>query len=82
MQLVVDGITYSYSVVGGNLQLTNNYGTDILNGYNTTVPSILFKRYGNANGKPTVQTNVTIMGKVQRDSGQETKDFQITGSLR
>lgn len=82
LQLVVDGVPYSYSAVGGNLQLTTNNGTDFLNGYNTTVSNIVFKRYGNINGKPTVQINFTLTGKVQRNSGQEKKDFQITGSLR
>ena len=82
MQMVIGGITYSYAVTNGNLVLTNNFGTDVLNGYNTTVSNLLFKRYGNTNGKPTVQITFTLTGNTLQHKGVEKQDFQITGSTR
>lgn len=82
LQLVIDGTNYIYTVANGNLQLTTNNGTDVLNGYDTTVSNLLFKRYGNTAGKPTVQVSFTLTGKVQSKSGQKIKQIQTTGSLR
>lgn len=82
LQLVINGTNYTYAVVNGNLQLTTNNGTDVLNGYDTTVSNLLFKRYGNTGGKPTVQVTFTLTGKVQSKSGQQTRNFQTTGGIR
>lgn len=82
LQLVIGGITYAYAVTNGDLSLTNNFGTDVLNGYNTTVSNPLFKRYGNTNGKPTVQISFTLTGKAVQHKGVEKLDYQITGGTR
>lgn len=82
LQLIIGGVTYSYAVTNGNLTLTNNFGTDVLNGYNTTVSNQLFRRYGNTNGKPTVQISFTLTGKTLQHKGVEKKDYQTTGSTR
>ena len=55
MQLVHNGITYTYTLTGNNLTLADNVGTDVLNSPQTTISNLSFKRIGYAGEIPTVQ---------------------------
>ena len=78
LRLIVNGENFDYKVISGSLQLTNNSGTDNLNGNQTKMDSISFTKLGNSGGKETVQIQMTISSITQRASGSETRAYQTT----
>ena len=82
LRMDIGGETYEYSESAGSLQLRNNFGTDIINGSDTTVSNISFQKIGNAGGKETIKIQFTITSTTQRPSGPETKTFTTTIGLR
>ncbi len=76
--LVINGTTYTYSVTGGNL-LVNSVR---MNGYNTSVSNLTFRRYGNVGGKPTINMGFTLTSLVSRNGTNNTNSYQTTVSLR
>ncbi len=82
LQLSINSVNYTYALNNGNIQLTNNNGTDNLNSFDTTVSNLTFKKLGNGSGKDTVQIVFTLTSKVVRNTGAETKNFQTTVGLR
>lgn len=77
-----NSISYNYSLVNGNLILTDPSGTSQLNGINTEVSNLQFKRIGNINGKHTFQILFTISSKGGVRGNKEIKIFQTTAGLR
>lgn len=82
LQIIVEGINYTYSLSDNNLQLSNNNGTDKLNSFDTTISNFKVKRLGNLNGKNNIQVNFTVTSKQMRPKGPEVKNFQTTIGLR
>lgn len=83
LQITVNGINYSYGVNGnGDIQLTNNLGTDNLNSYDSKVTSIAFRRLGKINGKNAITINLTLTSRTTRIKGPETRNFQTTIDVR
>lgn len=82
LQITLNGINYSYALSGGNLTLTNNTGTNVLNGTDTTVSSLSFTRLGNGVAKDSVRFSYTVTSKASRSSGQESRTIQTTVGLR
>ncbi len=82
MQFVTSGITYTYSLVSGNLQVSDGTNTNILNSYDTSVSNVSFQRLGNTNGKNTVTISFTLTSATKRVKGFEVKTFQETAGLR
>ncbi len=82
MQLVRNGITYTYAQTGNYLTITDNVGTDVLNSSNATISALTFKRIGYATEKPTVQMKFTITNVATTKSGNDSQSFQTTVSLR
>jgi Tfp pilus assembly protein PilV len=79
LQMVVNNITYTYSLDGsGNLQLSNNYGTNALNGYDTQVSNISFQRLGAGDSNDTVRMTFTISSRTSAHGQAETKTLQTT----
>lgn len=82
LQLTINGTTYSYALSNGNLQLTNNFGTDVLNSSSTSVSNLTLLRVGNPGGKNTVQVSFTLTSIINPRSGPETRSFQTTLGTR
>ena len=82
MQLVRNGITYTYTQTGNNLTITDNVGTDVLNSPQATISGLLFKRIGYTNERPTVQIKFTIISVTTAKTGKDSQSFQTTVSLR
>lgn len=82
LQIVISGIIYSYALSGGNLQITNNFGTDNLNSTESTVSNLSFLRLGNVNGKNSIQLGFTVTSKTLKTSGTESKNFTTTVGIR
>ncbi len=82
LQIQIDSVNYTYSIAGSNLALTNNLGTDNLNGYETTVSGLTFQRLGNSGGKNSIQVSFTLTSNTIRNSGTEVRNFQTTIATR
>jgi len=61
LQLVKEGVTYTYSLDGdNNLILTAGASSDKLNGLDTKISSLNFRRLGFIGGTPAVQVIFTV----------------------
>jgi len=78
-----DGLTHLYSLDGnGNLVQTVSGVAANLNGLDTKIGSITFKRVGTLGEAPTIQVNFTIESTVTEVTGVRTQTIQTTYGLR
>lgn len=83
IQLSIGGLTNTYSVSDGNLQVTASGITNNLNGYDITVSDFSVTRIGNTGGvEDTLTVSFTLTSKTKKDSGYESEDVQTTFALR
>ncbi|OGH10291.1 MAG: hypothetical protein A2857_02495 [Candidatus Levybacteria bacterium RIFCSPHIGHO2_01_FULL_36_15] len=83
LNIIIDGVNNIYNNLNnGNLQITNNNGTDNLNSLYTIVSDLQFQKIGNAGGDDTVKINFTLTSKTIRKSGPEVRNYQTTAGLR
>jgi hypothetical protein len=83
LQIKVNSIDYIYSVSNsGNLVLTNNNGTDVLNSESSSISGMTFKRIGTGTNSDTIQVGYTVTTRVNRVQGLEQKTFQTTLGLQ
>jgi hypothetical protein len=79
LQMQVNNITYTYSLDGsGNLQLSNNYGTNVLNGYDTQITGLSFQRLGAGDSNDTVRMTYTLSSRTSPHGHAASKSFQTT----
>jgi type II secretory pathway component PulJ len=76
--MVISGVTYTYSVVNGNLEITNNLGTNNLNSSESIISNVSFRKIGNAGGKETIKLNFDITSATVRNAGPEVRTFSTT----
>jgi prepilin-type N-terminal cleavage/methylation domain-containing protein len=81
LAIVVGGNTYTYTVSGGNLQLTNHLGTNNLNGSETTISGFTVQRLGVAS-KDSIRLSFTVTSRAQPKQGAEVKTFTTTVGRR
>lgn len=81
LQISVNSINYTYSLNNGNLELTNDQGTNQLNSASTTVSGVSFTRIGNGDNTDTIRANFTVTSTTTRNSGAESRAFQTTFGL-
>lgn len=82
LRLTIDGETYEYTVTNGNLQLTVDSETDMLNGNLTQISEISFQRFGNIGGKHAIRLNFTIDSRNETAAGEESKKIETMIGLR
>ena len=82
LQISVNGETYVYSLSNGKLVLSNNSGVYSLNGFDTTVTNLNFKKVGFANGKNSIVVTYTLTSNTLYRGRAETKNFRTISSLR
>lgn len=82
MQIVINGETFSYYLVNGKLKLANNSGVNDLNGFDTTVSDLSFKKIGFENGKDSVVVSFTISSVTLNRGKVETRAFYTAYGLR
>ena len=82
LDLTIDGVNYLYALNAGNLELSANSVTYLLNSYNTGVSALTFTRIGNDDEKDTIQLGFTVTSDVESAAGPESKIFQTTVGLR
>jgi|SRR3990172_9956618 len=76
------GTNYTYSVVGGNFEVTNGVNTDQLNSTRTTIPSISFLRLGNVGGKNTITVSFTVNSETVQTQGVKSRSYEVTFGIR
>jgi hypothetical protein len=77
-----NALTYTYSLVNGNLMLTDPSGSYQLNSFNSMVRDLQFQRVGNVNGKHTFRITFVIEGRGGVRGDTQAKQFQTTVGLR
>jgi type II secretory pathway pseudopilin PulG len=82
LQLVISGVTYTYSLSTGNLILTVGEVSDQLNSNDTTIENLSFQKIGNLSGKPTIKTQITVQAKTVETIGNRNQTFATTLGLR
>jgi hypothetical protein len=82
LRLTIDGNTYTYAVQGENLTLTEGGTTSIMNGYDTKVSGLSFRRYGVTDKKHSIRFAFTLTSRTVRTSGPEIRNFQSTVAMR
>lgn len=82
LQIVINGENFSYALVNGMLTTTNNAGAFDLNGFDTTVSNLNFKKIGYENGKDNIVLSFTISSKTLNRGKVETRNFQTAFALR
>ena len=83
LQIAIGGVTNTYSLNAGNLNLTTSTGTSMkLNGEDTTLTDLSFARLGPPDEKPTVKVSFTIKSLVILSSGDQTRTIDTTFGLR
>lgn len=75
LSLVIGGVTYTYALSSGNLQLTQGVQTNILNSFGSTISDPNFIRLGNTgpSGKHNIRVSYTVTSKALQISGPEIK---------
>ncbi|MCX7997278.1 MAG: hypothetical protein N2691_06035 [Patescibacteria group bacterium] len=84
LQLRIDGETYQYAIIDGNLFLTTGGESYRLNGDGTSVASVQFQRFGNPGGLPTVRYTIQLVSTALKpgESAPRTQTVSATVSLR
>ncbi len=83
LTLVIDGATYVYGLLGENIVLTTQAGTDQLNSFGTRISGLSFRRYGNADGKHSIRIAFTVTSRTLRSGARpEQRSFQTTIGMR
>ncbi len=78
LNFTVNSINYIYSLNNGNVQLTNDKGTNNLNSIDTTVSDLQFTRIGAGTSMDTIRVNFTLTSKIKKNNGPETRNYQTT----
>lgn len=78
LSLTINGQTWTYSLVNGNLVLTNPAGTFQLNGYLTQVTAFTVKRVGNTTGKASIEIALSVGSRISGSPGSSVISFTTT----
>lgn len=82
LRLDISGVTHTYSVNNGNLELSNDNGVMMLNSVGTVVSGVSFRRIGNPTGKHSVRIGFTLTSVVTGTAISQTGSYQTTIALR
>jgi len=80
--LNIGGNSYTYAVVSGALQLTDNTGTANLTGNGVSISGVTFQRLGNTGGKDTVRYTFTLTSVAKSSNGSSVQTFTGSEELR
>lgn len=82
LRIIIGGVTNTYQVVNGDLQLINGSGTNNLNGSEVTVSGLTFQRVGNPGYQESIQAVFTVTAKTTPRQGPESQVFTVTVGRR
>lgn len=81
LQLVINGITYSYATGSGMLTIASASAQYSLNSFDTKTSFASFQRLGNPGGKNAIQIMLTVQSIVTT-AKRETRTIQTTVGIR
>lgn len=82
LQLMINGLNYTYATQSGNLIRSETDGNNQLNGYDTTISNLQFTRFGQGDIHDILQVQFTVNSVAKKTSGYETQQFETTVGLR
>lgn len=82
LELLIDGQSYTYSVLDGNLILTTATTSASLNSHASSVSSLNFRRVGNVSGKPFVSIEMGLSSRIEEKTGLRSISQQATFGIR
>ena len=83
LQLVdSEGVTNTYSLVSGNLAISNIDGVNNLNSYGSQVSNLTFTRLGNTGGNHTIKVSFTITSTTLGTPEPEIQNIETAIGLR
>ena len=80
--LDIDGESYTYSISGNQLDLTNNSGTQSLSGSESIISDLEFRKLGPAAKRTVVQTEFTVTSDAELNKGTEVRNFRTVFGVR
>lgn len=81
LELIRDGVPYTYALDSGNLLLTTSGESHQLNSYGSTISNLEFEKIGNTGGRHTVSIEITVDSTVVGRSA-ESRDFSDVVGIR
>lgn len=78
LTLTIDGVTTTYAVTSGALQLADINGTVNLNSSATTVTNFTVQKVGNSGGTEQVRISMTLTATDRQKSGPQTQTLTTT----
>lgn len=82
LSMTIGGVSYTYDVTGGVLNLTNDTGVNRVNSSQTTISNLTFQRIGDEISNETVRVEFSVNSVVLRNLGSEVREFQTTVGRR
>lgn len=82
LSIIINGVTFTYAIANGNLELTQGVQTNNINSVGTTISGLNFTRLGNSSGKHSIQVTYTITSDTVLPSGPETKTISTVIGTR
>ncbi len=82
LQIVINGVTHTYSVQDMILQVSTGVDTINLNGFDTRTTAINFRRLGNDAGKHTIEVEMDFESITENSTGVTEKVLHTTIGTR
>lgn len=82
LELLINGVTYVYSLQGSNLVLEDGTGEGQINSSETQISDVSFSRVGNVGGKPTILVTMEIESRGETTRGKESRILNATIGTR
>ncbi|HSX00903.1 MAG TPA: prepilin-type N-terminal cleavage/methylation domain-containing protein [Candidatus Saccharimonas sp.] len=82
LELTIGGVSNTYDLAGGNLELTNGAGTANLNGDQTTISDWSVQRLGEPGQPDTARISFTVTSKAMLHGQASTQHFSLTAGRR
>ncbi len=80
--LTIGSSSYTYTLSGGRLQLTDPTGTDYLTGTDETVSNLTFTKLGNTGGLESIQYTFTMTGTGLKPGSVDAQTYTSTAERR
>lgn len=83
MKLNIGGVTYTYALVGSQLQITSDLGTDMLSDSASSVSTFTVTRIGDGTSEDTLRINLSLSSVANTSGGvHQNRQLQTSVSIR
>lgn len=81
LSIVIEGVTYTYSILGTNLTLNDGSTSQSLNGSNTEISDLTFQKIGTSQ-TTSIKYDFSVKSKISQNNTYETIVINSTTNLR